>query len=213
MPDTIGQSNKFDKQGYARNMQPVILLLDTSGSMFGEKIDALNVCVRKMLDAFKNYNGSTDIRVAIITFGGCGACLETSFKSAKTLAFGYLSAGGGNYEGEALKIAGQLLSQLPSEVKRTIIVLVSDGMPESSYDGGLKEFLRLPNASESRRFAMGVGVNGGSAEYRELQKFISEGESVCLGDVDQMIKFFDSVTKNVTGLVMTELKTNYIKLY
>jgi uncharacterized protein YegL len=47
---------------------PVILLLDVSGSMSGDKIRNLNDAVRDMLDTFSDTeNGETEIHVAIIT--------------------------------------------------------------------------------------------------------------------------------------------------
>ena len=49
---------------------PVILLLDVSGSMRGDKIRNLNDAVRDMLDTFSDTeNGEIEIQVAIITFG------------------------------------------------------------------------------------------------------------------------------------------------
>ncbi|MET2733851.1 VWA domain-containing protein (plasmid) [Escherichia coli] len=49
---------------------PVVLLLDVSGSMSGEKIDNLNKAVRDMLDAFaQEEKMETEILVSVITFG------------------------------------------------------------------------------------------------------------------------------------------------
>ena len=49
---------------------PVILLLDTSGSMHGERITQLNTAVSDMLESFKQQEKmETTIEVSIITFG------------------------------------------------------------------------------------------------------------------------------------------------
>lgn len=54
---------------------PVILLLDTSGSMSdNNKIGAMNSAVRDMLTSFKRYSNSiASISTAIIVFGGTSA--------------------------------------------------------------------------------------------------------------------------------------------
>ncbi|HEX6518908.1 MAG TPA: hypothetical protein VF070_02690 [Streptosporangiaceae bacterium] len=50
---------------------PVVLLLDTSGSMYGNKINSLNDAVRKMLRTFtKEESQANEFLVSIITFGG-----------------------------------------------------------------------------------------------------------------------------------------------
>ena len=56
-------------------MLPVILLLDTSASMFeNNKIGAMNSAVRDMLASFKSYSNTiASISIAIITFGGSSA--------------------------------------------------------------------------------------------------------------------------------------------
>ena len=58
---------------------PVLLLLDTSGSMCSDnKIGTLNDAVRGMLDSFKKAEtAETFIKLAIITFGDSGVKLHT----------------------------------------------------------------------------------------------------------------------------------------
>ena len=49
---------------------PVLLLLDVSGSMYGDKIDSLNEALKDMLDGFKQAQTlETFIKLSIITFG------------------------------------------------------------------------------------------------------------------------------------------------
>ncbi len=73
---------------------PVVLLLDVSGSMSGEKIRNVNDAVRDMLDTFSDTeNGETEIHVAIITFGSQVA-LHQPLASASDIHWQDLSAGG-----------------------------------------------------------------------------------------------------------------------
>ena len=64
---------------------PVILLLDVSGSMSGEKIRNLNDAVRDMLNVFGDTeNGETEIWVAIITFGAQVATVDQAIEIGTT---------------------------------------------------------------------------------------------------------------------------------
>ena len=65
---------QFDASGFTTSKAkplPVVLLLDTSGSMYGDKINSLNDAVRKMLATFrKEESQASEFLVSIITFGG-----------------------------------------------------------------------------------------------------------------------------------------------
>lgn len=52
---------------------PVILLLDRSGSMYGENIDTLNSAVNEMIESFKTAGqGEVEINLGVISFGDFG---------------------------------------------------------------------------------------------------------------------------------------------
>ena len=73
---------------------PVILLLDVSGSMQGEKIRNLNAAVMDMLGTFRDsQSGEVEIHVAIITFGAQVA-LHQQLASAASISWHDLSASG-----------------------------------------------------------------------------------------------------------------------
>ena len=63
----------FDPKNYkvtTAKPLPVVLLLDTSGSMSGEKIDSLYDATKDMIKTFSEANSrELSIEVAIITFG------------------------------------------------------------------------------------------------------------------------------------------------
>src|SRR5574344_2019115 len=74
---------------------PVILLLDGSGSMYGEKIASLNSAVNEMIESFKSLSAKeVDINLAIITFG---ATVENTveLQSVKKITQIQLGANGG----------------------------------------------------------------------------------------------------------------------
>ena len=88
---------------------PVILLLDVSGSMGGEKIRNLNDAVRDMLEGFRDTeNSETEIWVAIITFGD-QVKLHQKLVSAGQIQWQDLSAGGSTPLGVALQMAKAMI--------------------------------------------------------------------------------------------------------
>ena len=120
----------FDPSKYktkAAKKLPVILLLDVSGSMAGEKIDTLYDCVVDMVQSFVNAAvKETIIDVAIITFGD-SVDLHTPYTSAVELQKNGISrfrADGMTPLGTALRMAdmlrvGSFIARIPRSRLRT----------------------------------------------------------------------------------------------
>lgn len=169
---------------------PVFLLLDVSGSMSGTKIDTLNQCVKEMIKDFQNERMSeVALKLCVITFGGNGAQLHTSLSLLKDVEFEDLQASGMTPMGAALTMASNIINdkeQVSGKGYRPIVVLVSDGYPNDSWEGPLNEFVTGKRTSKCEKWALGIG-DGYDANM--LQKF--------LGDTDR--KVFDaSVAKEIT---------------
>ena len=143
---------------------PVILLLDTSGSMSGQKIDALNRAVDEMITTFKGAGDSeTEIDVAVITFG-------------RDVFWSDLEAEGGTPMGTAIAMAKAMIedkSVIPSRAYRPTVVLVSDGKPTDSWEEPLDAFIGEGRSSKCDRMAMAIGYD---ADETVLAKFIRATE-------------------------------------
>lgn len=169
---------------------PVFLLLDVSGSMSGTKIDTLNQCVKEMIKDFQNERMSeVALKLCVITFGGNGAQLHTPLSLLKDVEFEDLQASGMTPMGAALTMASNIINdkeQVSGKGYRPIVVLVSDGYPNDSWEGPLNEFVTGKRTSKCEKWALGIG-DGYDANM--LQEF--------LGDTDR--KVFDaSVAKEIT---------------
>ena len=169
---------------------PVFLLLDVSGSMAGTKIDTLNDCVKEMIKDFQNERMSeVALKLCVITFGGGSATLHTKLSPLKDVEFTDLHASGNTPLGSALNMASAIINdkeQVPSKGYRPVVVLVSDGYPNDSWEQPLNEFVNGKRTSKCERWALGIGEGYDS---NMLQKF--------LGDTDK--KVFDaSVAKEIT---------------
>ena len=179
---------------------PVILLLDVSGSMGGEKIRNLNDAVRDMLEVFRDTeNSETEIWVAIITFGD-QVKLHQKLVSAGQIQWQDLSAGGSTPLGVAFQMAKAMIEDkdiVPSRAYRPTVVLVSDGQPTDDWENPLKGFISDGRSGKCDRMAMAIGAQ---ADETVLGKFI-EGTPNGLfysENAKQMRDFFKFVTMSVT---------------
>ena len=179
---------------------PVILLLDVSGSMGGEKIRNLNDAVRDMLEVFRDTeNSETEIWVAIITFGD-QVKLHQKLVSAGQIQWQDLSAGGSTPLGVALQMVKAMIEDkdiVPSRAYRPTVVLVSDGQPTDDWENPLKGFISDGRSGKCDRMAMAIGAQ---ADETVLGKFI-EGTPNGLfysENAKQMRDFFKFVTMSVT---------------
>lgn len=142
---------------------PVILLLDVSGSMIGEKIDSLYDAVTDMLQAFEEARiREKMIDVAIITFGN-EVLLHTPYTPINELRNAGLNrfhADGMTPMGAALKMAKAMIEDkmvTPSRIYRPAIVLVSDGAPNDNWQQPLDDFILDGRSSKCQRFAVAIG--------------------------------------------------------
>ena len=89
---------------------PVLLLLDVSGSMSGEKIVELNKAVREMIADFKHEaQMETEIKLSIITFGGDAAELQLPFTPVSRIEMVDMEAEGMTPMGDALRQAKAMI--------------------------------------------------------------------------------------------------------
>lgn len=180
---------------------PVILLLDVSGSMCGEKIQNLNNAVKDMLETFRDTeNGETEIHVAVITFGA-EVKLHQPLASAGGINWHDLSASGGTPLGTAFEMAKAMIEDknvVPSRAYRPTVVLVSDGKPTDNWEKPLNDFISGGRSSKCDRMALAIGAD---ADESVLGKFI-EGTSYPLyyaENAKQLRDLFKFVTMSITS--------------
>ena len=182
---------------------PVILLLDTSGSMGDNaKISTLNSAVNTMLDSFRNLDSTNAaISVAIVTFGGTAAVYQP-LTPVSELGTVNMTANGGTPMGGAIELAKEMVENkeiITSRTYRPTVVLVSDGMPnDGDWMGAIDRFKGEGRSSKCYRMAMGIGVGAGTEEYKVLERFISVEEKVyTASDASTLKNFFRYVTMSV----------------
>lgn len=142
----------LDKVEMVRKMCPVIFLLDTSGSMDGSPIGAVNDAIRNVLPeliSMNDDNPDTEIKVAIMTFdyGAEWATGDTELLSPEEVQTRWenLEAQGYTSMGAAFKALNEKLSVTHGFMQRAsgsvapVLFLLSDGDPTDDYKSGLQE--------------------------------------------------------------------------
>ncbi len=179
---------------------PVVLLLDVSSSMSGDKIQNLNRAVEDMLNTFaQEEKMETEILVSVITFGN-QVELHVPYTKASQVQWQWLQANGMTPMGTALKMAKAMIEDkdtTPSRAYRPTIVLVSDGQPNDSWEAPLEDFISEGRSSKCDRMAMAIGRD---ADETVLKRFI-EGTPHDLFYAEtagQLHEFFQRVTMSVT---------------
>jgi len=180
---------------------PVILMLDRSGSMGGDKISTLNSAVNEMIQSFKTAGqGEVEINLGVISFGDGGATYDLPLQPVADITEISLQASGGTPMGMALKMAKDLIEDkeiIPSKGYRPAVVLVSDGAPNDSWQRPMDNFISGGRSSKCERFAMAIGT---SQEDPVLNRFLSgtENKVFLASDADKIRDFFKFVTMSVS---------------
>ena len=185
---------------------PVVLLLDVSSSMSGDKIENLNKAVKEMLETFaQEEKMETEILVSVITFGN-QVELHVPYTKASQVQWNDLQANGMTPMGTALKMAKAMLEDketTPSRAYRPTIVLVSDGQPTDSWEKPLEDFISEGRSSKCDRMAMAIGRD---ANETVLKCFIEDTphDLFYAENAGQLHEFFQRVTMSVTMRTMSK---------
>lgn len=193
---------------------PVFLLVDTSGSMSGEKIGTVNTAIREMLAtlcSIKNPKGI--IKVCIVTFGASGAAILKPLSEIEPEDAYELSAYGGTPMGSAFEELSDLLedrSVVSSRDYTPTAILISDGRPtdfsgsEDSVEAIIGSWKPLANlldpskrSAKTIRLAMGIGDD---ADYNILKAFVNNPEIPVIkaNNNSTIANFFKWVTMSVS---------------
>jgi len=179
---------------------PVVLLLDISYSMQGEKIEILNQSVEAMIKTFQQAETmETFIKVSIITFGA-GVDLAIPLTEASKIEFKHLSVNGSTPMGTAFKMAKAMIEDkeiIVGRDYRPAVILVSDGQPTDDWEAPLSNFINDGRSQKCDRMALAIGKD---ANQSVLKKFINGCENPLFfaEDAENIIENFKKITLSVT---------------
>lgn len=192
--------NKYQSTG--GKYIPVILLLDVSGSMAGDKIDSLYDATTEMIKTFADIKMENQIKVAIITFGEGGAKLHTQYTDAvEVLKHGLQTfvANGNTPMGAALEMAKDMIDDknvTPGKWYIPSVILVSDGEPNDSWEEPMRKFINEGRSKKSQRLAMAIGQDANITileKFADNQQFVFHAE-----DAHDISANFKKITMSVS---------------
>ncbi len=186
---------------------PVYLLLDTSGSMNGEPIEAVKNGIQVMLGSLRqNPQAIETAYLSIITFDSTAKQIIplTDLASFQMVD---IKASGTTALGEALQLVSTCIDK---EVTKTtpeqkgdwkpLVFIMTDGIPTDNWQAGLTEF-------KKRKTAFTVACAAGGGADTSILKQISENVVSLDADTQSISKFFLWVTASI-GTSSTKVETS-----
>ena len=191
---------------------PVILLLDVSSSMVGEKIESLYDATVEMIETFAAAQAKEQIiDVSIITFGE-EVKRHTKYTPVKDLqakGLDKFKAYGNTPLGTALRMAKDMIEdkdETPSRIYRPAVVLVSDGAPNDSWKEPMDRFINEGRSSKCQRFAVAIGSG---ADRGVLERFTQDPNAVFFAeDAKDISEQFKTVTMSISTVSKTPNPTS-----
>jgi uncharacterized protein YegL len=198
-----------EQEAIARKLLPIIYVLDTSGSMSGDRIAAVNSAMNETMEVLKDVskkNPTAELKIGVLQFAsGASWITDKGLVFMDDFYWNDLKAGGLTDLGVALEELDRKLSRsafLNSSVgyKVPVIIFMSDGGPTDDYEAALKKV----NGS-NRWFQASVKIAiavGDGADREVLAKIVGNPEAVIrVDDLETLKKLIKvvSVTASVLG--------------
>lgn len=177
-----------------RKVLPIFYVFDTSGSMCGDRIAAVNEAMYETTKVLKDIsvnNTDTEIKIAVLQFGSRADWVTNGLVSAEDFIWNDISAGGITALGAALDELHKKLSRREFFVGETgfrcpVVIFMSDGMPCDDYERA------LANIRENNKWflhATKIGIAVGDDEVKTvLSEITGLEESVFLADDVETLK-------------------------
>lgn len=158
---------------------PCVLLLDTSGSMQGTAIDALNEGLRSFKDdLMKNSLASRRVEVAVITFD-CEVNVVQDFVTADQFEPPTLTAQGLTSVGSGINKALEMLQARKSQYRangvayyRPWVFMITDGEPQGELDEVVEQATQHLKKDEANKHVAFFAVGVENANINRLSQIV-----------------------------------------
>jgi uncharacterized protein YegL len=185
---------------------PVYLLLDTSGSMSGESIEAVKNGVQVMIASLRtNPQAIETAYISVITFDSVVKQV-IPLTDLASFQMTELKANGATALGEALKVVGKCID---NDVTRTttdqkgdwkpLVFIMTDGVPTDDWQSGLAEFKKRKTA-----FVVACAA-GNKADANVLKQITDNVVKLDTADAHSISKFFAWVSASI-GISSTKIE-------
>jgi uncharacterized protein YegL len=163
-----------DVMGLARRQLHVILALDCSGSMRGDRIASLNYAMRTTLPELRKVaeeNPEIDVRLRVLRFADEATWHIADAVAVADARWDDIAAGGETNMGAAFRQMADALSaeRMPGRQLPPVLVVASDGYPTDDFEAGLEALFASTQAQNAIRLAIAIGSE---ADLEVLERFI-----------------------------------------
>jgi uncharacterized protein YegL len=199
---------------------PVVLVLDTSGSMSGDPIRRVNEGIRTFEEQIRaNTLAALRVEVAVVTFGGSAKVMDirggaetptadTAFVTVDNFQAPMLVAEGQTPMGEAVRLALQLLRDRKNIYQsngisyyRPWLMLISDGVPtDNQWEQAAMEAV----AEEQRNGVSVFPVAVESSAMPVLQRFSVKQTPLQLQDVGHFDELFTWLSDSLSAIANSQ---------
>lgn len=167
----------------ARKTMVLFFLVDTSGSMYGEKMGALNDAIRETVPDLKDLSQSNPdaaIKIAVMQFDTNVRWLYPQPIDSEQFRWNDLQAGGLTELGAALlelngKLSKTQFMQEAAGSYAPVLILLSDGGPTDDFDSALEVIKKNAWFKHAIKIAIAIGND---ADKNVLTQFTGNSESV-----------------------------------
>jgi len=162
----------------------LFFLIDTSGSMGGSKIGAVNAAIEEVIPELKDIsatNADAEVKIAALEFADSASWITDKGPiPVDNFLWRYVDAFGNTAMGNAFRILNEKLSTkgFMSEAFGSyapVIFLLSDGEPTDDFAGGLEELKHNKWFNAAIKVAVAIGDD---ANKNRLAEFTGSMESV-----------------------------------
>ena len=199
-------NNPLEVVPIARRTMTLFFIVDVSGSMYGEKIGAVNTAIREVIPEIRSISSSNAdalIKVAVLTFSNGTDWIQKPVE-AESFVWNNLSACGGTDMGAAFNELNSKLSKNAfmgdaSGCYAPVLFLLSDGCPTDNYKNGLTTLQENKWYKAAIKVALAIGKD---ADLNVLTEFTGNKELVLTVHTPEMLKRlikFVSVTSSKIG--------------
>lgn len=200
--------NVSDLTGTPRKEMHVFYVLDTSGSMDGQKISMLNHCMEECTDALKELaksNADAELKIAVLEFNsGCRWITSGGPELLEDFEWDELNADGLTDIGAALVELNSKLSRKAFLSSMTgalmpVIIFMTDGYATDNYVEALEQI------RTNRWFMRGIKIGfaiGDDADVKMISSVVGNSEAVIrTSDLDLFRKLMKFVSVTASMLV------------
>ena len=188
-----------EMEGATRRL-PVYLLLDRSGSMFGEPIEAVKQGVKYMISSLKKEPQAIETAyLSVISFGS-DARQDVPLTELSKFKEPDLEANGTTSLGEALKILNHALE---TEVRKStptqkgdykpLVFIMTDGEPTDNWEGPAQE-IKQKAGKVANIVAVGCGPDVNTSTLKKMTEIVLMMSSY---QPDEFNQFFRWVSQSV----------------